>query len=409
MTIINAKRLRDYPRLFFIATWTILALNVILRQGWMGLLKQLIGSDFITLYGAGLAQRINPSTLYDFVNQTAIQETLIKPTALPGLNPFISPPYVAGIYSLFTFLPLTTAFILWCMISLLITGVSAHMLHSLLPDTIKDKLGFWQLLIIILSFFPFIEGLQVGQNHTLTLLLVTSVIAFTLSERWFMAGAMAGFMIYKPQFVIGFLLIWIIWRKYKALVGFLVVAGLWVGTYILFNGISPLLEYLSISKELVMLPYIPGFPAYLLLTPYGLLSTIFPVETMPTIQIVTLCLALLVILGLGWLAFRMRNKPVLERTPALAMAVIIPLVTTPYALLHELVILIPCYVLWARYSSSRPLLYTAIVIYFSGLFLTLLVSMVKISLIAVLPLSLVILIFIWVNFHHDDVMEPGAQ
>jgi hypothetical protein len=405
MSIINPKRMRDYPRLFFIATWTILALNVIFRQGWMGLLKQLIGSDFITLYGGGLAQRINPAILYDFVNQTTIQETLIKPTTLPGLNPFISPPYVAGVYGFFTILPLTPAFILWSLLSLLMTILSARLLHSILPEAIKEKLGFWQLLIIILSFFPFIEGFQVGQNHTLTLLLVTSVIVFTLSEHWFLAGAMAGLMIYKPQFVIGFLILWIIWRKYKALTAFMVVTILWVGTYLILNGISPFQNYLSISKDLVLLPYIPGFPGYLLLTPYGLLSTIFPIESIPTTRIVTLCISVITTIGLGWLAYSLRDKPVLNRTPALALAILFPLVTTPYALLHDLVILFPCFILWARYSPSRNLLYTVIIVYLAGLFLTLVASTIKIALVSLIPIALCLLIFLWVHKHSEDAVE----
>ena len=34
-----------------------------------------------------------------------------------------------------------------------------------------------------------------------------------------------------------------------------------------------------------------------------------------------------------------------------------------YALLHDLVVIIPVFILWARYSSSRILLYTAINVY----------------------------------------------
>ena len=175
MPIINAKRLRDYPRLMFITTWTILALNLIFRHGWLGALKQIIGSDFITLYGAGLAYRTDLAHLYDFTSQAAIQQTLIMHTTLPGVNPYISPPYVAAVYSLFTYLPLPLALIIWTVLSLFFTLVAVRLLIYILPDSIKHKLDYWQLLIIILSFFPFIEGFQVGQNHTLTLLLITCI------------------------------------------------------------------------------------------------------------------------------------------------------------------------------------------------------------------------------------------
>ena len=78
MSIINSNRLRDYLRLMLITTWTILALNFRLRQGWLGGLNQIIGSDFITLYSAGLAYRIDLAHLYDFTRQFSIQQVLIK-------------------------------------------------------------------------------------------------------------------------------------------------------------------------------------------------------------------------------------------------------------------------------------------------------------------------------------------
>jgi alpha-1,2-mannosyltransferase len=404
MSIINAKRLRDYPRLIFIATWTILLLNLLFRQGWSGLFRQIIGSDFVTLFGAGLVQRTNPANLYNFVNQAAIQQALIKPTTLSGLNPYISPPYVAPIYGLFTYLPLPLALIIWCVISIFITMLSTRLLHHILPESLKEKLGYWQLLIITLSFFPFIEGFQVGQNHTLTLLIVTSVILFTLSERWFLAGIMAGLMLYKPQFVIGFLIIWIIWRKYKALTAFIIVSVVWVGSYLVFYGFSPFQNYLKISQDLVLLPYIPGFPGYLLLTAYGFLSTIFPIEALSIVRMVAILISVIITIALIWLAFTLRNKPMLRRTPAIVLAIIFPLVISPYALLHDLVILIPGFIVWARYSESRNLLFTVIFIYLGGLVLTLLASMTKIALVALLPVSLIILIFLWVHTHQEDVL-----
>jgi hypothetical protein len=293
--MINAKRLRDYPRLMFITTWTILALNLLFRQGWLGAFKQIIGSDFITLYGAGLAYRTDPAHLYDFTSQAAIQQTLIAPTTLPGVNPYISPPYVAAVYSFFTHIPLPVALSLWTVLSLIFTLVAVRLLINILPDSVKLKLNYWQLLIIILSFFPFIEGFQVGQNHTLTLLLVSCMIVFTLSEHWILAGSMAGLMIYKPQLVIGFLLIWIIWRKYKAIAAFAIVTVLWAGTVLIFTGFAPYLTYLSMSRDLVLLPYLPGFPGYILVTIYGLFSSLLPLKSLLITQTVTLLLSAIVL------------------------------------------------------------------------------------------------------------------
>lgn len=393
--IINTKRLRDYPRLMFITVWTILAINVIFRNGWLGLVKQIIGSDFITLYAAGLSYRTDIAHLYDLNSQAAIQQALITPTVLPGVNPFISPPYVAAAYSLFTFIKLPVAFILWTALTIIFTVVSVRNLVRLLPESVSQELGFWQLFIIILSFFPFVEGLQVGQNHALTLMLVALSITFSLNERWFLAGTMSGLLLYKPQLVLGLALIWLIWRKYKALAGLALIALVWAGSILVIDGFAPYMTYLSASREFVLLPYIQGFPGYLLLTLYGLLATILPIQSLRIVDTINLIVSGVLLIGLVWLAYRSRNAPILERTPVIVLALLLPIVATPYALLHDLVILIPGFILWARYDKSRVLLYCAIAVYLASFFLPLLASTTKIALMSLITLGLVTSIFIW--------------
>jgi len=396
MPIINSKRLQDYPRLMLITMWIILALNVIFRNGWLSAARQIIGSDFITLYGAGIAYRTDLANLYNFASQAAIQQALIQPTVLPGVNPYISPPYVAAFFSIFTFLPLPWAFILWNVLTILFTLLAVHYLVKLLPESLQSNLNYKQILIIVLSFFPFIEGFQAGQNHALTLLLVTCILTFTLSERWFLAGSMAGLMIYKPQIVLGLLIIWIVWRKYKALAAFAIIAILWAGFIFISKGIAPYLSYLSVSRDFIFLPYIQGFPGYLLLTLYGLLATLFPIESLSAIYTISLIFSGILAVAMAWLAYKSRDMPILARTPVIVLACLFPIVATPYALLHDLVILIPGFILWARYENSRYLLYTAIVIYLGSFFLTLLASLTHIALMSLLTLGLVAAILLWI-------------
>ena len=403
MKIINARRLRDYPRLMFITIWTILALNLLLRNGWLGGLGQIIGSDFITLYGAGISYIEDITHLYDFSSQAAIQQALIHPTPLPGLNPYISPPYVAAFYSIFTHIHLPWALIAWTILMLVATMVAVHYLVRLLPRSLNSTLGFWQLLIIVLSFFPFIEGLQVGQNHAISLLLMTLIVICMLSDRWILAGSLTGMMIYKPQMVLGLLIIWVIWRKYKALATFTIVASIWVGFILLLYGPTIYLTYLDISQNLILLPYLPGFPSYLLLTVFGFLSTIYPIESLSTIRLISTLYAGAFIIGIVWLAYKYRNKSILARTPVIVLAILFPLVATPYALLHDLVILIPGIILWARYSSSRYLLYAVIIIYLGGFLLPLLGAFSEIALISFLTIGLSIAIFLWVYTQQKNV------
>lgn len=408
MSFFNEKRLRDYPRIFFITMWTILLLSLVLHQGWLNAFDQVIGSDFVTLYAAGLIHRTNLPDLYNFATQAETQQTLIEPTTLPGLNPYISPPYVAAAYSLFTYLPLPTSLFIWSLLSIAFTLGAARFLVRKFPELMDKHIEFWQLVIIILSFFPFIEGFQAGQNHALMLLLVTLMIVFMLSEHWFLAGIMAGMMIYKPQMIIGLLVIWLIWRKFKAVAGFALVSVIGIGIYVIFYGTAPIMDYLSISKDLVLLPYIPGFPGYLLLTIYGLFATILPFSMLNFTQTASTLISIMLLVGCCWLAFRLRNKPIIERTPAVFLAVLLPMLATPYVLLHDSLVLIPLFILWARYRQSLPLLYTIIGTYLGGLLLTLFSTVSKIALVSLMTIGLVILLILFIKVNRHEILE-GKQ
>jgi hypothetical protein len=66
------------------------------------------------------------------------------------------------------------------------------------------------------------------------------------------------------------------------------------------------------------------------------------------------------------------------------------LIATPYTLVHDLVILIPFFVLWAYQDPGKPALYAAIATYFSSLLLPTISYAVGLALLAIIPLGLTI-------------------
>lgn len=397
MSILNSKRLRDYPRLMLCSTWLILGLNLLLHQGWIGAFGQVIGGDFIMFYSTGLIYRSTPSLIFDYDTQIHTQQTLVAPTILPGYNPYMNPPFVAPFYSLWTYISLHSAIIFWTILAILSVFLSAYLLVKLLPSNQKTPgLTYSQLAIIVLSFFPFIEGLQSGQNHWLTLLLVSGVIFSMFRDKWYMSGILAGLLIYKPQFVLGFIIIWFIWGNFKALLSFGLVSLGWVGLFTLVNGFDLFKIYIQLSQVFMDLPYIAGFPNYLLVTFYGLLTSFFPQNTQPVLSILSQSLFIISAVGLAWLAYRLRKYGIVERIPAIVAALIFPLMATPYALLHDLVILIPAYVLWTIYSNSRNFVLISIFTYLGAFFLTFIAALTKIAWLSLLVMGLFISIIIWI-------------
>ncbi|MCX7691114.1 glycosyltransferase 87 family protein [Thermoflexus sp.] len=388
MSWLTPRRLRDYPRLFALALWGAYGLEVLFHQGWRGGLGGIIGSDFITLYGAGLLYRESAARLYDFAAQAGVQAALIAPTPYPGLNPFISPPYVAMACGLLTFLPLLPAFLLWNGLTALWTLHAARMLWRIVPlDAKASGLSFAQMAILMLSFFPFLAGWRVGQNHGLTLWLATGVLMAQRAGRPMLAGLLAGLLLYKPQFVLGFLILWLAWGEICALLGFGAIAAAWIGLSLGTVGSAPYREYLAHGAFLLSLPWTEGFPAFALITPYGLLGTLLPPDARPWLRATAPALLIATGLGLALLARSLRGQPFERQAPAWMLALLYPLLASPYALLHDLMLMIPLLGLWAAYHPSRRLLQVTVGVYLSGLFLPLLGALTGLALPALLPIS----------------------
>jgi hypothetical protein len=247
-----------------------------------------------------------------------------------------------------------------------------------------------------MSFFPSVLGLLVGQNHGFTLLLMTGIVIFTLSGRWGLAGLLAGALIYKPHFIVGFLILWLVWKEYNALIAFGAVTTIVIGVTILQYGITPYTDYFSISSVLLRLPFSEGFPGSLLVTPYGFLSTVLPSGANSAIQGLMISLTLVMSIGLAWIGFRFRTRPSDQRTPPLIIGLLFPLVATPYVLVHDLLILVPAFILWSCESKHRNILYVAIFTYFAGLILPILGQLAQIALVATIPIVF-ILVYIVTN------------
>ncbi|WP_322800528.1 glycosyltransferase family 87 protein [Thermoflexus sp.] len=384
----NRRRLRVYPWLIGAALWGVWIGEILTRRGWQGGLGPILGSDFITLYGAGLLYRHHPARLYDPEAQAGIQAALIAPTPYPGLNPFISPPYVAMACSLLTLLPLPIAFALWNGLTLAWTLHAATGLRRLLPEEIRQAArSFPPISVLLLSFFPFMAGWRVGQNHGLTLWLVTWLLINSRARRPGLAGLIAGLMLYKPQFVLGFLILWMAWKEWRALAAFGATTLLWLGLSLLTGG-GPLYgKYLAQSSLVLSFPWVKGFPAFALITPYGLLATLLPPSARLALQAASALGLLLLGLGLAHIAASLRNQPWERQAPAWVLAILYPLLAFPYALLHDLMLLAPAMTLWAARGPSRRLLRTAIGVYLGALVFSALGALTRLALPALLPLG----------------------
>jgi hypothetical protein len=395
LSFLNPTRLRVYPRLIAGTMSVVLLTNALLGHGWMGALGQIIGGDFIMLYSSGVLFRQSPESLYDHLQQVQIQSSLLAPAKMEGfMPPYNYPPYVAVVTGLLTYIPMPFALILWSAMTILATWLASHFISKdLLPPSLaKSSLPTIQVFVIIVSSFAFIEGMSMGQNHAITLLLITAITVFSLRGRYLTAGILAGFMLYKPHFVLGFLIIWFIWRRWSAILGFCGVAAVWVGGFFLTYGWQPFKDYLSSLPFHFQMVYLKGFGGDLEVTPYGLLVDLLPQTAWQGIMLFTQIFLVGATLGLAYYAFTQRKKPESEQIYVYILAIFYPLVVSPHVLLHDMIIIAPALALWARLWQDRRLLNIIVIIYLATFVLTFVAHYLEFAVFAFIPLGLVILL-----------------
>lgn len=362
MPFLNAQRLRTYPALALIAAGSVMLANVLTRRGWIGGLSgELMFGDFLVNYAAGLIYRTDRLHLYDPLVQERVQRALISPSQPPSVAPYISPPYVAAAWGLLAALPLPTAAALWLLLQAVGFAAAVFILSRWVISPSLKAAGLTPLQLgvtIASSAYVCLYGLYLGQSHLLTMLLLSGVAAAALRGRWLMAGLLTGAMLYKPHLTVGLLLLYLAQSRFRALLGFAVVAAPWVGPSLLRDGLTLYMQYTKVAEALLRVPVAHHDPSwtFIMVTPYALLASLMPARAFPILlSVYPLALGLSAI-GMGWIAIRLRTNP---RLPLIA-AMLYPLCTMSHVLIYDFTILVPILALMAHDCSEREALRLAV-------------------------------------------------
>jgi hypothetical protein len=149
---------------------------------------------------------------------------------------------------------------------------------------------------------------------------------------------------------------------------------------------------LSTIDQILWLPFAEGWPAYLMATPYGLLSTLLPQKLFPAVLWSTRLMTVAASVGIAWFAYRCRNASSSNRRPVTVFALLFPFLATPYVLYHDLLLLVPVFLLLsADHEEACHLLYAAIFTYFGVLALLMLGQKFNVALFVVIPAGLLAL------------------
>ena len=309
-------------------------------------------ADFRQLYVAGYMVRTGHRTqLYDYAAQTYFQNTLVSndERALP----FIRPAYQALMFVPFSLLPYRTAYLGFLLLNVLLLALAFLMLQPRLRGLSRVWPGLPPALF--LGFYPVALALMQGQDSILLLALLAAALVSLERNRDLTAGALAGVGLFKFQIVVPIVLLFLLWRRWRFVKGFMfsaILVGLlsfitsgWAETVVFVHSL------LSVGAGLPAVPGEINFPLRINIMAnlrgliYGLASLRAPQRWL---QVTTLLLSSLVVISVRARGRQQRGGD------ALVLAITAGVVVSYYLFIHDLsILLIPIVLTLDRFISRN--------------------------------------------------------
>ena len=309
-------------------------------------------ADFRQLYVAGYMVRTGHRTqLYDYAAQTYFQNTLVSndERALP----FIRPAYQALMFVPFSLLPYRTAYLGFLLLNVLLLALA----FLILQPRLRGLSRVWPGLppALFLGFYPVALALMQGQDSILLLALLAAALVSLERNRDLTAGALAGVGLFKFQIVVPIVLLFLLWRRWRFVKGFMfsaILVGLlsfitsgWAETVVFVHSL------LSVGAGLPAVPGEINFPLRINIMAnlrgliYGLASLRAPQRWL---QVTTLLLSSLVVISVRARGRQQRGGD------ALVLAITAGVVVSYYLFIHDLsILLIPIVLTLDRFISRN--------------------------------------------------------
>ena len=225
MDWLTEERLRLYPGALFVAVVFSFVFTVVTADGARTVTGTL-GGDYAAFHAVGsLVSDGRVAELYDWHVQAEAQRGL-HPEDPHGFLSFAYPPFVALPYAALVQLGFAGGYVVHTLLAGLALWLGVVAIAPALPRIGRHRFA---LFVALLLFFPLFRAVPGGQNTAFTLCIVACTWRLCADGRDLGAGAVAGLLLYKPQFGIPLLGLLLLRRRPLILVG----AGLTaVGLYL---------------------------------------------------------------------------------------------------------------------------------------------------------------------------------
>ncbi len=219
---IPKTRFRFHPRLTRIYVAGILCLHLLFV---VAVRKSIARGypDFTAFYAAGTLLRENAGhQLYEPPAQFRVEEKLDEGiTSQQGPLPYHHPPFEGLIFLPLAMLPYGWAFAIWDLVNLvLLTCVVLLLRRSVAALRLIPA---WELILGSFAFFPVFVCFLQGQDSILQLLLCTAGFLALEKGSDVAAGCWLALALFKFQFIVPLVLLLVLWKRSRVLIGFVPV------------------------------------------------------------------------------------------------------------------------------------------------------------------------------------------
>lgn len=324
--------------------WSAWLISIVLGPGKMDLAGQVIGTDYLQFYSAGLTIRQgNAAELYNFEYQSQLEKT-IAGSDLQNFHAFLNPPFFAWLYLPLTFLPYTWSFFLWSVLSLGFLWFSIKLLaiehHS-------------HTLVWSLTWFPVFAAISFGQNSFLSLVLFSLTFWLWKKDKPLTAGLVSGLLLFKPQLILGLGILWLFeWRNsWKSLLG-LAFSGTILAGLCFWLLPEASLEYFNLVRSfLPKMMYQDQFPIWHMDSLRSFWILLFPGQH-TLVEVLSLLLSIAGIVAFFYFWRAKRDS----RDLVFAGAICLTIWITPHAMIYDWsILLIPAILIWQVLPNFRAM------------------------------------------------------
>jgi hypothetical protein len=203
-----------------------------------------LGGDFPVFYAAGrIAANSGFNQLYDLDLQIESQKDLYPDQK--SFMPFPYPPYVALAFVPLSFIPYRIAFVIYLLVNMIAFYMAFVSLKKIIPGL--DKF-FLPVFTLSLTFYPFMKATLNGQLTAITFMLFALVWRLTIEGRPYSAGFYMGLLLYKPQFAIPLIGVFMLSGRLKIASSAIVTACLVIAISLFVTGIQPYVQWYHFLK-----------------------------------------------------------------------------------------------------------------------------------------------------------------